>query len=573
MEAILRLPHAVEAVDPLSLVPDPGKMSDLYIDARQGPENPGGYADGMSLACAIPNRPYDEIVADYESDRYTPGFSPVKFWDENFTTPDFSRQTIVAPEDMDIDTYMRLVRPILQRTSFEDDSFDFALPYPYPGAGGRFSRHLFPWDAYHIMKGYAADGEWGQIIDVVDDMEYEIMMLGYMPNGNSGMYASRFQTPYFSHSVRMLSEKFGDAALRRYLPALEREHNYHMLGRQDLLRDEVPLEETAASRCVVQMPDGSFLNRYWDDADGPRLESYREDVELGELVVKGLSGAIREQRLHKFYKDIRAAAASGWDFSSRWFADSMSMEEINTTDIVPIDLNCLILDSEETLAAAYAAEARATIDTDDASRLWAKSKEYWQMAESRKIAINTYNWDPESKTFHDYNHVQQSRTDVLSSAMAYPLYVGMADEEQSFGVAKALRNNLLLAGGFACTLNETGEQWDGKNVWAPPNWAAVRGLARMAHILTEKGVDAEELFELSGAGRANFMSGIEKVFDMYGIIPEKINGVDPTMLAGGGEYSLVKVLNMTLETYRAMKAWTPRETGGCLPIARMALAA
>jgi alpha,alpha-trehalase len=423
------------------------------------------------------------------------------------------------------------------------------------------------------MKGYAADGEWSQIVDVVDDMEYEIMMFGYMPNGNSGMYASRFQTPYFSHSVRMLTEQFGDNALRRYLPALEREHNYLMSGRQELIEANVPVGETAAARCVVQMSDGSFLNRYWDDADGPRLESYLEDVTLGELVVKGLSGAIRERRLRKFYKDIRSAAASGWDFSSRWFADSLNIETINTTDIVPVDLNCLILDSEETLVAAYTAEAKATTDANECVRLLAKAEEYRQMAEARKAAINKYIWNAEAKTFQDYDHVLQRQTDVLSAAMAYPLYVGMANAEQSFGVAEALRSNLLQPGGFTCTLNETGEQWDGKNVWAPPNWAAVRGLARMAHVLTEQGVDAEGLFQLSEDGRANFMSGIEQVFTMYGIIPEKINGIDPTQLAGGGEYALVKVLNMTLETYRAMKAWDPREAGGCLPIARLALAA
>ena len=569
MEANLRLPIAVEAVDPLSLVPDPGEMSDLYIDARLSPENPGGYADGMSLACAIPNRPYGEIVADYQSKRHKTDFSPINFWNENFITPDFGQQTIVAPEGMDIDSYMQLVRPLLKRTSIEDGSFDFALPHAYPGAGGRFSRHLFPWDAYHTMKGYAADKEWGEIIDVVDNMEYEILKFGYMPNGNSGMYASRFQIPYFSHSVRMLSEEFGGDALRRYLPAMEREYRYFMLGRQDMEGADTPVGEVAASRCVVQMPDGSFLNRYWDDADGPRLESYLEDIEMGKLVVSGLSGVIRERRLQKFYKDMRAAAASGWDFSSRWFADGQNIESINTTDIVPVDLNCLILDSEETLSAAYAAEAKATFDSEEASRLWVKSTEYQQMAESRKQAIDKYTWNPEAKTFQDYNYVLRRQTDVLSPAMAYPLYIGMANAEQSFGVARALRDNLLLAGGFACTLNETGEQWDGKNVWAPPNWAATRGLARMAHVLMQQGVDTEELFQLSEVGRANFMTGVEKVFNMYGIIPEKINGVDPTMLAGGGEYALVKVLTMTLETYRAMKSWNPRETGGCLPIARL----
>jgi alpha,alpha-trehalase len=55
-----------------------------------------------------------------------------------------------------------------------------------------------------------------------------------------------------------------------------------------------------------------FLNRYWDEHNTPRPESYKEDVELARSSV---------QKPETVYRHLRAAAESGWDFSSRWFKD------------------------------------------------------------------------------------------------------------------------------------------------------------------------------------------------------------------------------------------------------------
>ncbi|HSD56166.1 MAG TPA: trehalase family glycosidase, partial [Candidatus Saccharimonadales bacterium] len=415
-----------------------------------------------------------------------------------------------------------------------------------------------------------ATGEWEMALDCVDNMEWEIMHLGFVSNGNARFY-TRMQTPNFSHSVRMVSEKFGEAALVRYLPALEREYQHHMAGQAEL--PEFVEGEAQAAKCVIRMPDGSILNRYWDEGEGPRLESYKEDVEMGALVVKGLTGAVREQRLRKFYKDVRAGAAWSWDYSSVMFEDGANFETINATDLASLQLNCLMTDSEETLAAAYSAKAKVA---DPLEAVWCEEKaaQYREMAESRKAAIRKYCWDPKDKIFRDYNFVKDEQTQSESIAMVYPLYIGMTNKEETFGVAQALRDRYLKVGGFVTTLVETGEQWDGDNVWAPPNWAATRGLARMAHVLLEQGIEAaevEELFELAERGRAGYMHAVETAHRLFGMLPEKMNGKNPTQLAGGGEYALVKVLNMTIETYNAMKAWSPRETGGCLPIGRLAL--
>jgi alpha,alpha-trehalase len=575
--AVLRPACAVEAIDPLTLAPDPGEMAQLYIDVRKTDEYPRGYADGMTLACSVPKIPYPEIRARYMEVRDIPGFDARSFWDGHFDVPNFDQSKITAPDGMGIDEYIQRARPLFIKTAaVSDGSFDYPLPHPYPTAGGRFDRHLFPHDGYQIMKGYAGAGRWEDVINTVDDLEYMINMLGYASNGNSGIYATRFQIPYFSRGVHMLYEKFGEAALVRYLPALEREHEHLMSGQRELsdTRPGMPI----AHRSVVHMPDGTFLNRYWDDGTGPRLESYKEDVELGELVVKGLTGVAREIRLHKFYKDMRAGAGSGWDYSSRWFEDGKNIETINTTDIVPIDLNCLMVGSEEMLAEAYAAQARAAeLGSVDADAAWMRSAEYKEMAERRKDAINKYHYDPVLKTYRDYNFVQGQQTGVLSSAMGFPLYAGMTDREQTLGVARMLRERFLLDGGIISTLTETGQQWDGERAWASPNWANARGVARMAHKLFQQNVivedEFEELITLAEDARKAYMHGVEVPFDLYGIFPEKGNARNPAELAAGGEYEPVKILNMTMETYAALKAWNPRDPYGCLPIGRFVLLA
>ncbi|MEO6327727.1 MAG: trehalase family glycosidase [Ginsengibacter sp.] len=77
-----------------------------------------------------------------------------------------------------------------------------------------------------------------------------------------------------------------------------------------------------------------MLNRNWDDKNAPREESYVQDVTLAKSY-KGNDGLV--------YTNLRAGAESGWDFSSRWFADAMNLKTIETTSILPVDLNCLLL--------------------------------------------------------------------------------------------------------------------------------------------------------------------------------------------------------------------------------------
>ncbi|RYF48743.1 MAG: trehalase, partial [Cytophagaceae bacterium] len=138
------------------------------------------------------------------------------------------------------------------------------------------------------------------------------------------------QPPFFSLMVELLAQKRGHEIYVKYLPQLVKEYYFWMDG--------------AGGHHVVKLKDG-MLNRYYDEGDYPRDESYREDV---------LEARKSKQDNRAFYRNIRSAAESGWDFSSRWFADGEHLSTIQTTDIIPVDLNCLLYNLERVIEKGYA---------------------------------------------------------------------------------------------------------------------------------------------------------------------------------------------------------------------------
>ncbi len=555
-----------------------GVLNQLYIDARHSPDNPAGYADGMSLACALTRRPLFVVNALYNQQREQEGFSPLAFWNENFDTPNPDAIPLPSTNGLSMVDYARVLRRevFLRRAADQKmegpDCPDIWLPYDYLVAGGRFE-HAYNWDSYLIAKGHAADGEWGQVLNIADNMEYQVNRFGYVLNGNAQFFSSRSQPPFFGHVVRMLAEQYGDEALIRYLPTLEKEYEYWAGTPED--RDALPQDgRIHTDGSLVRLPDGSLLNRYWDDEDTPRLESYKEDVELGERVAHGLTGEAREKRLGKLYRDLRAGAAGGWDYTSRNTDGGPTLETINTTDILSPDLNSLLAYNEGTIARAHEAVANTAKTEATRERHLEKAAMYRERARRRVAAINKYHWDSRGRIYRDYNFVQGRQVDVESAAMAYPLYTGISTREQCLGVAARARDRFLQAGGFMTTLAEgTEHQWDGDNVWAPPSWAFMRGLARAAYMHGPKdGRPDPELLELAIEGREATLRGLQAVYDKHGVMGEKHRARTLGELGNGGEYKVVTALAMTSELAVAATAWNPGDPYGCLPMGRLALA-
>ena len=371
---------------------------------------------------------------------------------------------------------------------------------PYIVPGGRF-KEIYYWDSYFTMLGLAEDGQVDMIENMVKNFAYLIETIGHIPNGNRTYFVSRSQPPFFSLMVDLLAQLKGENILITYLPFLEKEYQFWM---------------SPTSHRVIQIGDFK-LNRYFDNKDFPREESYAEDVEL--------KGVFLQPMLH-----LRAACESGWDFSSRWFADKKSLEQIRAADILPVDLNCLMYHLEKTIHQAYQL-------LDDKTN----TEKYLQLSNRRAEAINTIFYNNEIGSFIDVVK-KEGQSSQLTLAMLYPLFFQLATQNQADAVAKIIKEKFLHKGGLPTTLIQSGQQWDFPNGWAPLQWIAVKGLHHYGH---------QEL-ALEIAQRWCHLN--EKVFQNTGKMMEKYNVVDLTLEAGGGEYDVQEGFGWTNGVYLAMQS-------------------
>jgi alpha,alpha-trehalase len=215
-----------------------------------------------------------------------------------------------------------------QRHSFVPRNYPMIVP------GGRF-RESYYWDTWWIVRGLL-------VCDMTTTAELVIMNLlddvenfGFVPNGGRIYYLDRSQPPLLSEMVQSLIDKLGAYSsnatriLARAVPLLEAEYRWWM--------------DPSTGHVVVV--DGHSLNRYHSNSSQPRPESYAEDAETAA------SAAGRDPG--ELYGEIRAAAESGWDFSSRWIAGSVPKSDvgsIGTSAIVPVELNSIMYRWEQNMA-------------------------------------------------------------------------------------------------------------------------------------------------------------------------------------------------------------------------------
>lgn len=454
------------------------------------------FEDGKTFPDCIPKRALEEINKDYLRAKETTDFNLKRFVDANFIQPKTYTSTFKSDTARPAAVHIESLWDELTRRSEREGGSLISLPNPYIVPGGRF-REIYYWDSYFTMLGLQVSGRTDMIRNMINNFSHLIDTVGYIPNGNRSYFLGRSQPPFFSCMVRLL-EEVDSNALVNYLPQLEKEYFFWMQG-VELLSIISPTHNR-----VLLLPDESILNRYWDDNKTPRPESYQEDVELSH------QATIDSEQL---FRHVRAAAESGWDFSTRWFKDRKSFATIHTTEIIPVDLNCLILHLEQTLSEAWL-RAGNTV----------KSKEYLALSEKRKHAIIKYCWDVEEKFFFDYDFVAQKRTDQFTLAGVFPLFFNVASPSQAAAVTEVLQRKFLKQGGLTTTLEQSGQQWDAPNGWAPLQWIAYKGLKNYGQ------------YDLASEVRNRWLSRIESVYKKTGKMMEKYNVIDTTLIGGGGEY-------------------------------------
>ena len=490
--------HALAALALSAQALPPGPAT-IYGEMFAAVQEAKAFPDGKTFVDAVPRDRPEAILAAWRREKPQGREAIRAFVLRNFEVPGES-----APAPATLTGHIAALWPQLTRPALTPPpgSTALALPAPYVVPGGRF-REIYYWDSYFTTLGLKADGRQQAIEDMLTDFASLIDRYGFVPNGTRTYYLGRSQPPFLSFMMDLSDDP---AKAPAQLATLRAEHRFWMAGPR-----------------VVRMPDGSTLNRYWDDRPGPRDESWAEDVATARAAGRPVETV---------YRDLRAGAESGWDYSSRWLADPMKLETIRTTQIVPVDLNALLWALERNIVRRCKAAGDAC------------AAEYEGLAAKRAAAMRRYLWMAREGRFADWDSVAKAPTPVVSAATLYPLFVGMATPAEARRVATLTQARLLAQGGLRTTMVRTGQQWDAPNGWAPLQWIAVDGLARYGHV------------ELAKTIASRWIATVNAAYRDTGKLLEKYD-VEERRAGGGGEYPLQDGFGWTNGVTRALIARYP----------------
>lgn len=216
------------------------------------------------------------------------------------------------------------------------------MKHPFIVPGGRFLE-IYYWDTFWTMEGLLVCGMFDTARQMLNNFVYFIKQFGFIPNGSRIYYLNRSQPPYFAQMVQM----FYDVSMQSTELTLQKKLEIRKFVLNRALSSMIKEYEywMANKTMEITTSDGQLhtYNIYRADTNRPRPESYFEDINTARYCK-------RNEERSQLYMDISTAAETGYDFSSRWFNDSMNMCTIQTTDIIPVDLNAIMFKTELIIA-------------------------------------------------------------------------------------------------------------------------------------------------------------------------------------------------------------------------------
>ncbi|WP_324719993.1 trehalase family glycosidase [Salinimicrobium sp. HB62] len=383
---------------------------------------------------------------------------------------------------------------------------------PFVVPGGRFNE-MYGWDSYFEGIGLLVDGRIDLARAMVDNFIYQINHYGKILNANRSYYLTRTQPPFMSSFVREVykaMEEKDKVWLRKALEAAIKEYEQvWMVEGERLTRNG--------------------LNRYFAQGIGipPETEKGHFDevlqqfagkhgLKVPEFVEKYRSGEIQDREVDEYFLHDRTLRESGHDTS--WRLENRAAH-LNT-----VDLNSLLYKYEKDFEHLINKYFGGSFMTSEGKTY---SDDYWkEKAEERKKLVNNYLWNEKVENFYDYNFKKGEQTGYISATNFYPLWSGLASEEQAEAMVPQLMEDLKAQGGIlssakesvaATAANQVQRQWDYPYGWAPHQMLLWKGLLNYGY--------EEEAHELI----YRWLWMITKnAVDYNGTIPEKYDVVDAT---------------------------------------------
>jgi len=394
------------------------------------------------------------------------------------------------------------------------------LQNKYVVPGGRFNE-MYGWDSYFIIRGLLRDKRLDLARGMVDNFFFEIEHYGAVLNANRTYYLTRSQPPFLSSMVMAVHEA-QEAAGNHDRAWLQTAYDYVKRDYEMWTQDP-------------HLAGSTGLSRYYDLGQGPAMEALQDENDIYRLVaayflfhptvppLEGLEAEVPDGRASggaysvrvcstaephsceperriklepDYYKGDRSMRESGFDISFRFGPFGAF-----THHFAPVCLNSLLFKTER--------------DLETMSRVLGKNAEaarWGALAEARRRAVQEFLWDERQGLFSDYNFDTGRKSDYRYATTFYPLWVGLASDEQ----ARAVMQNLHLfeqPGGLAMSLRQSEGQWDYPFGWAPIQLLAIEGMRRYGYQADADRVSTE------------FLSTVLQNFERDKTIREKYNVV------------------------------------------------
>ena len=381
---------------------------------------------------------------------------------------------------MKVSEYIQKNLPLSIRVHTQDSETLYGLPYPYliPSVKGMF-QEMYYWDTYFANTGLMILGDLEQARNNIDNLLYMIDRFGFVLNGSNTYFLYNSQPPVLALMVREYYDKTGDRGwLANAYEKLKTEHAFWM--------------EKRNTSCG--------LNRYDCEKLPESFVKHSSKSAIARLGFRpeGMSDEDMARANH-------AAGESGWDFTPR-----MGWEVFN---YAALDLNSWLYAQEDQLA-FFAGELS----------LPAEQAEWLAARDTRAAQMRRYLRDRDG-VFYDYNLRTRTRGELVSAATYYPLYVGMATQEEAAAAVKMLYR-VEEEYGVACVekCDKPGNyQWGHPNGWPPTQRIVVDGLMKYGYRedglrIAKKYVDlVERCFAETGHlwEKYNVVKGNAEVVDEY----------------------------------------------------------
>lgn len=373
--------------------------------------------------------------------------------------------------------------------------------------GGRF-KELYYWDTYWIMEGLLVSGMRDTVKGVIANLIQLLKKLGHIPNGSRWYYQQRSQPPLLSAMVSLYVRESKDIDfLKQNINALEEELEYWL--------DTQLITFNVNDRAYT-------LLRYYAPSEGPRPESYYEDYKDAQIFDN-------PDRKQEFYTDIKSAAESGWDFSSRWFIgndgnNKGNLSTIHASKIIPVDLNAIFANALQNMA-----YFQALVGQPRKGAHWAYLAKQW------RNTIKDVLWNEDDGIWYDWNLQNEEHRKYFYPSNIAPLWMGVVDKSLIKKNAPKILNwlkgshGLDYPGGIPTSLIRSGEQWDFPNAWPPLVSITVNALEALE---TEESI--QMAFEVAQSWVRSCHAGFESNKQMF----EKYDAEVPGRVGGGGEYTV-----------------------------------